>query len=293
MILAKYGFAFKKSLGQNFLIDPNILRIIAAHAELDPRTGVIEVGAGIGALTEELAKQAGRVLAFEIDRRLIPILEETLQPYANVKVIHQDVLKADLKSMVNSYLVGMEKIKVVANLPYYVTTPILVHLIESGLLLDGLVLMVQKEVAQRLLAKSGTKAYGSLTVFIQYYLKPQLIKVVPRHVFVPRPNVDSALIKLSPRTSPPVQVVNEAFFFKTVRASFAKRRKTLLNNLIQFAGEQNKERILDVLAQLGINPQIRGENLTIDQFAALANKLYHKLALSPEFMNPSLGEWND
>lgn len=272
-ILAKYNFRFKKSLGQNFLVDANILRLIIHHAELDRQTGVIEVGAGIGTLTEALAQHAGRVLSFEIDQRLKPILEETLAPYANVRIIHQDVLKADLKSLVDDWLSGYEKLKVVANLPYYVTTPILERLLESGLAFCGMVLMVQKEMAQRLVAKAGSKDYGSLTVFIQYYLEPRLIKVVPPSVFIPKPHVDSALIKLLPRTKPPVAVRDEAFFFQMVRACFAQRRKTLLNNLLPFVGETKKERLAELLAAVGIHPQIRAESLTIEQFAQLANAL--------------------
>lgn len=277
-ILEKYGFAFKKSLGQNFLIDPNILRVISAQAELDASTGVIEVGAGIGTLTEELAKQAGRVLSFEIDQRLIPILEETLKPYSNIKLIYQDVLKADVKHLAKKWLKGLPHIKVVANLPYYVTTPILTHLLENGPSFEAMVIMVQKEVAQRLLAKPGTKDYGSLTVFVQYYLEPHFYKVIPRQVFIPQPHVDSALLKLIRRQKPPVKVVDEPFFFQMVRACFAKRRKTLLNNLLPFAGEDQKEPLLKLLADLAISPQARGESLSIEQFAALANGLYPLLS---------------
>lgn len=272
-IIAKYNFSFKKSLGQNFLVDANILRLIIHHAELDEKTGVIEVGAGIGTLTEALAGEAGRVLSFEIDQRLKPILEETLAPYSNVRIIHQDVLKADLRSLVEGWLSGLEKLKVVANLPYYVTTPILERFLESGLPFSGMVLMVQKELAQRLVAKAGSKDYGSLTVFIQYYMEPRLIKVVPPSVFLPKPNVDSALVKLLPRTQPPVAVQDEAFFFQTVRACFAKRRKTLLNNLSAYGAGANKEELARLLISLGIDPKARAEALTIEQFARLANAL--------------------
>ncbi|GGK32013.1 ribosomal RNA small subunit methyltransferase A [Caldalkalibacillus thermarum] len=274
MLLEKYGFTFKKSLGQNFLIDSNILRAQVEAAALDKTTGVIEVGPGIGALTEQLAIRAGRVVAFEIDQRLIPILEESLRPYDNVHIIHQDVLKADLEQVVKTYLRGLDKLKVVANLPYYVTTPILLHFIESGLRFEHIVVMVQKEVADRLTATAGSKDYGSLTVFVQYYTEPELIKVVPKTVFVPRPQVDSALVKLSLRKEPPVQVVDEDLFFKTVRACFAQRRKTLLNNLLhQLVGKERKRELVQVLHELDIDPSRRGETLTIAEFARLANGL--------------------
>ncbi|EGL81851.1 Ribosomal RNA small subunit methyltransferase A [Caldalkalibacillus thermarum TA2.A1] len=274
MLLEKYGFTFKKSLGQNFLVDSNILRAQVEAAALDKTTGVIEVGPGIGALTEQLAIRAGRVVAFEIDQRLIPILEESLRPYDNVHIIHQDVLKADLEQVVKTYLRGLDKLKVVANLPYYVTTPILLHFIESGLRFEHIVVMVQKEVADRLTATAGSKDYGSLTVFVQYYTEPELIKVVPKTVFVPRPQVDSALVKLSLRKEPPVQVVDEDLFFKTVRACFAQRRKTLLNNLLhQLVGKERKRELVQVLHELDIDPSRRGETLTIAEFARLANGL--------------------
>ncbi|WP_307342693.1 16S rRNA (adenine(1518)-N(6)/adenine(1519)-N(6))-dimethyltransferase RsmA [Caldalkalibacillus uzonensis] len=274
MLLEKYGFSFKKSLGQNFLIDTNVLRTAVKAAEVDETTGVIEVGPGIGALTEQLAKQAGRIVAFEIDQRLLPILQESLQPYDNVRIIHQDVLKVNLKEVVETYFEGMGKIKVVANLPYYVTTPILFHFIESGLRFEHMVLMVQREVADRLTAKAGSKDYGSLTVCVQYYAEPQLIKVVPKTVFVPKPKVDSALVKLTLRTEPPVQVADETLFFKTVRACFHQRRKTLLNNLLhQLIDKKRKTELLKVLDELGIAPTRRGETLTIDEFARLANRL--------------------
>ncbi|MCM3457132.1 16S rRNA (adenine(1518)-N(6)/adenine(1519)-N(6))-dimethyltransferase RsmA [Heyndrickxia oleronia] len=275
-ILKKYGFSFKKSLGQNFLIDPNILRNITESAGLTKETGSIEIGPGIGALTEHLARSSKKVLAFEIDQRLLPILEDTLSPYDNVKVVHQDILKADVQGLIETEFKDIKDIMVVANLPYYVTTPIITQLLTKRLPLRGIVVMLQKEVADRISAKPGTKEYGSLSIAIQYYTKAETVMVVPKTVFMPQPNVDSAVIRLTLHDEPIVNVDNEEFFFQVTRASFAQRRKTLLNNLTSQLpnGKGVKEEILEALDQIGIDPGRRGETLSIEEFAALSNALY-------------------
>ncbi|GIN42278.1 16S rRNA (adenine(1518)-N(6)/adenine(1519)-N(6))-dimethyltransferase RsmA [Heyndrickxia oleronia] len=275
-ILKKYGFSFKKSLGQNFLIDPNILRNITESAGLTKETGSIEIGPGIGALTEHLARSSKKVLAFEIDQRLLPILEDTLSPYDNVKVVHQDILKADVQGLIETEFKDIQDIMVVANLPYYVTTPIITQLLTKRLPLRGIVVMLQKEVADRISAKPGTKEYGSLSIAIQYYTKAETVMVVPKTVFMPQPNVDSAVIRLTLHDEPIVNVDDEEFFFQVTRASFAQRRKTLLNNLTSQLpnGKGVKEEILEALGQIGIDPGRRGETLSIEEFAALSNALY-------------------
>ncbi|MFZ0444653.1 MAG: 16S rRNA (adenine(1518)-N(6)/adenine(1519)-N(6))-dimethyltransferase RsmA, partial [Bacillus sp. (in: firmicutes)] len=210
-ILEKYGFSFKKSLGQNFLIEPNVLSRIVDHANVTDKTGVIEIGPGIGALTEQLARRAKKVVAFEIDQRLLPILNETLAPYSNVTVIHQDVLEADLMGAITEHFNDCEEIMVVANLPYYVTTPIIMKLLEDKLPLKGIVVMLQKEVADRIAANPSTKEYGSLSIAVQYYTDAKTVMTVPKTVFVPQPNVDSAIIRLLVRDEPIVELKNESF----------------------------------------------------------------------------------
>ncbi|SES43581.1 16S rRNA (adenine(1518)-N(6)/adenine(1519)-N(6))-dimethyltransferase RsmA [Psychrobacillus sp. OK032] len=275
-ILKKYGFSFKKSLGQNFLIDPNILRNIVGHAELTKDSAAIEIGPGIGALTEHLARSAGKVIAFEIDQRLLPVLEDTLSPYDNVEIIHSDILKADVKQIFAEKLENYNDVMVVANLPYYVTTPILLKLLMDRLPVRGMVVMMQKEVADRITAKPGTKAYGSLSIAIQYYMKAEVAMIVPKAVFMPQPNVESAVIKLTRHETPPVQVIDEDFLFQVSRGSFVQRRKTIINNLQSSLpnGKQKKELILQSLEKVGINPTRRGETLTIEEFGQLADELY-------------------
>ena len=276
-ILEKYGFSFKKSLGQNFLIDTNILRRIIDFAELDPeKSGAIEIGPGIGALTEQLAKSSKKVLAFEIDQRLLPILKETLSPYPHVDVIHQDVLKANVAKEIEERFEGIEDIMVVANLPYYVTTPIIMKLLEEQLPIRGIVCMLQKEVADRIAAEPGTKEYGSLSIAIQYYTKAETVMIVPKTVFIPQPNVDSAVIRLMKREKPLVEVIDENFFFTVTRASFAQRRKTIQNNLVSQLpnGKEKKEAILSALEKAGIDPSRRGETLSIEEFGKLSDELY-------------------
>lgn len=274
-ILKKYGFSFKKSLGQNFLIDPNILRNIVGHADLTKDSAAIEVGPGIGALTEHLARQAGKVVSFEIDQRLLPVLEDTLSPYDNVEIIHSDILKANVKEVIDIQLAGYEDIMVVANLPYYVTTPILMKLLMEGLPLRGMVVMMQKEVADRISAKPGTKAYGSLSIAVQYYMQAEIAMIVPKTVFMPQPNVDSAVLRLIRHDAPPVQVKDEDFFFTVTKAAFAQRRKTLLNNLQSQLpnGKARKEEILVALEEAGIEPTRRGETLSIEEFGKLSDHL--------------------
>ncbi|MEK5096125.1 16S rRNA (adenine(1518)-N(6)/adenine(1519)-N(6))-dimethyltransferase RsmA [Bacillus sp. FSL W8-0848] len=274
-ILDKYGFSFKKSLGQNFLIDTNILDRIVDHAGVTERTGVIEIGPGIGALTEQLAKRAKKVAAFEIDQRLLPILKDTLAPYDNVTVIHQDVLKADVKAVMDEQFQDCDEVMVVANLPYYVTTPIIMKFLEENLPLKGIVVMLQKEVADRMAAKPSSKEYGSLSIAVQFYTEPKTVMGVPKTVFVPQPNVDSAVIKLTLREAPAVAVKDESFFFQVVRASFAQRRKTLLNNLFNNLpnGKEKKADIEKALRDSQIDGKRRGESLSIEEFAVLSDRL--------------------
>ncbi|MFS0638420.1 16S rRNA (adenine(1518)-N(6)/adenine(1519)-N(6))-dimethyltransferase RsmA [Mesobacillus foraminis] len=275
-ILEKYGFSFKKSLGQNFLIDTNILNRIVDHAGLTDETAAIEIGPGIGALTEQLARRSKKVVAFEIDQRLLPILQDTLSPYQNVKIIHKDILKADVHEMISQELAEFKDIMVVANLPYYVTTPIIMKLLEEKLPIRGIVGMLQKEVADRIAARPGTKEYGSLSIAIQYYTKAETVMVVPKTVFMPQPNVDSAVIRLTLREEPAVKVKDESFFFQVTRASFAQRRKTILNNLTSQLpdGKQKKEEIVSALKEAGIEESRRGETLSLEEFGLLSDALY-------------------
>ncbi|MBL1223659.1 16S rRNA (adenine(1518)-N(6)/adenine(1519)-N(6))-dimethyltransferase RsmA [Enterococcus sp. BWR-S5] len=274
-ILKKHGFSFKKSLGQNFLTEPNILRKIVETAEINQETNVIEVGPGIGALTEHLAKNAAQVLAFEIDDRLIPVLEDTLSPYDNVTVVNQDVLKANLIEETKQIFTKELPIKVVANLPYYITTPIMMHFLESDLDVAEMIVMMQKEVADRISAVPGTKAYGSLSIAVQYYMEAAVAFIVPKTVFVPQPNVDSAIITLKRREQPAVEVSNEKEFFKLTKASFQLRRKTLWNNLTHFYGkdEATVAWLKTSLAEAEIDPSRRGETLSLEEFARLSNTL--------------------
>ena len=275
-ILDKYGFSFKKSLGQNFLIDPNVLRNIVSQAHLTENSGAIEVGPGIGALTEHLARGAKKVVSFEIDQRLLPVLEDTLSPYDNVIIVHSDILKADVEAVIAEQMPGIDDIMVVANLPYYVTTPILMKLLNDRLPIRGFVVMMQKEVADRITAKPGTKAYGSLSIAIQYYCTAEVAMTVPKTVFMPQPNVDSAVIRLIKHDKPPVEVIDEDFLFVVTRASFVQRRKTIFNNLqagLQ-GGKAKKDDILTALEAAGIDPKRRGETLTIEEFGRLADALH-------------------
>lgn len=277
-LLQKHGFTLKKSLGQNFLIDPNILHKIVSAAELDESKGALEIGPGIGALTQQLAKRAGRVVAVEIDRRLLPLLKETLEAHPNASVVHGDVLKADLKQLFGQYFTECGKVSVVANLPYYITTPIIMMLLEDKLPLEHIVVMIQKEVAERMSAKPGGKEYGSLSIAVQYYCEPEIVTIVPHTVFIPQPNVDSAVIKLKVRERPAVEVQDESFFFEVVQASFVQRRKTIYNNLAaRFFTKETKGRLEAILQEAGIEPSRRGETLSIEEYARLSECLSRSL----------------
>lgn len=275
-ILEKHGFSFKKSLGQNFLIDPNVLANIVSHAGLTEKTGVIEIGPGIGALTEHLARSAGKVVAFEIDGRLLPVLEDTMSPYNNVTIIHQDILEADLKRAMTEHFAEYEEVVVVANLPYYVTTPIIMKFLLEQIPVSGMIIMMQKEVADRITASPGTKAYGSLSIAIQYYMDADVAMIVPKTVFMPQPNVESAVLRLTRKATPPAEVIDEDFLFKVSRGSFVQRRKTILNNLQTSLpdGKEKKDLIVEKLNSVGVDPQRRGETLTVEEFAKLSNALH-------------------
>ena len=274
-VLERHGFTFKKSFGQNFLTDTNILQKIVDTAEIDDQVNVIEIGPGIGALTEFLAERAAQVMAFEVDHRLVPILADTLRDFDNVTVVNEDILKVDLAQHIQNFKNPDLPIKVVANLPYYITTPILMHLIESGIPFSEFVVMMQKEVADRISAKPNTKAYGSLSIAVQYYMTAKVAFIVPRTVFVPAPNVDSAILKMVRRPEPAVAVEDEKFFFKVSKASFIHRRKTLWNNLTGYFGKTDeiKDKLTKALDQAGLSPSVRGEALGLEEFASLADAL--------------------
>ena len=274
-VLERHGFTFKKSFGQNFLTDTNILQKIVDTAEIDDQVNVIEIGPGIGALTEFLAERAAEVMAFEIDHRLVPILADTLRDFDNVTVVNEDILKVDLAQHIQNFKNPDLPIKVVANLPYYITTPILMHLIESGIPFSEFVVMMQKEVADRISAQPNTKAYGSLSIAVQYYMTAKVAFIVPRTVFVPAPNVDSAILKMVRRPEPAVAVKDEQLFFKVSKASFTHRRKTLWNNLTGYFGktEEIKDKLTKALDQAGLSPSVRGEALSLAEFASLSDAL--------------------
>ncbi|MGB3160117.1 16S rRNA (adenine(1518)-N(6)/adenine(1519)-N(6))-dimethyltransferase RsmA [Carnobacterium sp.] len=278
-ILKKHGFSLKKSLGQNFIIDSNILTKIVHTAELNKQTNVVEVGPGIGALTEHLARASKEVVAFEIDERLLPVLADTLSPYDNVTIINKDVLQANLKETLSEKIDLTEPLMVVANLPYYITTPIIMYFLESAIRIDALVIMMQKEVAERVTSAPGSKAYGSLSIAVQYYMDAEISFIVPKTVFVPQPNVDSAIIKLTRRETPAVEVIDEKVFFEVTRAAFVQRRKTLWNNLIGRYGKNDlvKEKLIEALDYAEIDPKRRGETLSLVEFGKLADGIYLKL----------------
>lgn len=276
-IIEKFKFRFSKSLGQNFLIDGNIIEKIYDGAGINQEDGIIEVGPGIGTLTQGLCERAGKVVAIELDNNLLPILDYTLGDYENFQVVHGDVLKIDLHSLIEEKFADVKELKVVANLPYYITTPIIMKLLEERLKIDKIVVMVQKEVALRMKASPGNKDYGALSIAVQYYSNAEIIVNVPKNVFVPKPNVDSAVIMLDVYKEPRVKVMDEKLFFNVVKAAFGKRRKTLLNTLSTGGLELEKQEVLSVLEKCNIDPQLRGEVLSIEEFANISNAIYqHK-----------------
>lgn len=271
--IQKYQFAFQKRFGQNFLIDSHVLDKIVNAAGITQDDCVLEIGPGIGTMTQYLAERARQVTAVEIDTNLIPILKETLSDYDNVMVINEDILKVDIKKLAEEYN-GGKPIKVVANLPYYITTPIIMGLFESGVPIDNITVMVQKEVADRMQVGPGSKDYGALSLAVQYYAEPYIVANVPPNCFIPRPNVGSAVIRLTRHQTPPVEVKDRELMFKLIRASFNQRRKTLLNGLnnspeLSFG----KEQIAAAIEQLGVPAAVRGEALTLEQFARLSDLL--------------------
>lgn len=272
-ILDKYGFSFQKKFGQNFLIDENVVRKIVREAGVTKDDFVLEVGPGIGTMTQILCEEAREVVAVEIDKKLIPILtKDTLSYYDNVTVINEDILKLDIAKLAKEKNDG-RPIKVVANLPYYITTPIIMGLFESGVALDSITIMVQKEVADRMQVGPGTKDYGALSLAVQYYAKPSIVLTVPASCFMPRPNVDSAVIKLERYSQPPVDVKDAHLMFNIIRASFNQRRKTMTNSVVNASLGITKERLLEALEACGLPTTVRGEALTLEQFAQLANEL--------------------
>mgnify|MGYP004452362501 CR=1 FL=1 len=273
-VLKKYGFRFQKRYGQNFLIDSHILEKIIEAAEITKEDMVLEIGPGIGTMTQYLAEHAREVVAVEIDKTLIPILEDTLSAYDNVTVINEDILKVDIEALAREKN-GNRPIKVVANLPYYITTPIIMGLFESHTPLASITIMVQKEVADRMQAGPGTKDYGALSLAVQYYAKPEIMMNVSPGCFIPKPNVGSAVIRLTRYEQNPVQVKDEDFLFSLIRAAFGQRRKTLVNSLTNASFlSVSKEEILRALSEMGISETVRGEALTLEEFAKLSNLLF-------------------
>lgn len=271
-VLKKHQFRMQKKYGQNFLIDANILNKIIEAAQITEKDCVLEIGPGIGTMTQYLAEAAGKVIAVEIDRGLIPVLEDTLSSYDNVVVLCEDILKMDLEALSREN--GGRPIKVVANLPYYITTPIIMALFESHIPLTSITVMVQSEVADRMQVGPGTKDYGALSLAVQYFAKPEVVARVPASCFIPRPNVDSTVIRLVRHTSPPVEVADEAYLFAIIRASFNQRRKTLVNGLVNAENlGVTRQQVEEVLEQMGISKTIRGETFTLERFAELSNRL--------------------
>lgn len=276
-VLNKYQFTFQKKFGQNFLIDTHVLDKIIRAANITKDDFVLEIGPGIGTMTQYLAESAGEVCAVEIDKNLIPILQDTLKDYDNVTVINNDILKVDIRKMADEKNQG-RPIKVVANLPYYITTPIIMGLFENHVPVESITVMVQKEVADRMQVGPGTKDYGALSLAVQYYAEPYIVANVPPNCFMPRPKVGSAVIRLTRHSQPPVQVNNEKLMFQIIRASFNQRRKTLANSLKNYEGLSfDKDEIEQAIAACGFQPTIRGEALSLEEFARLSNILNENL----------------
>ncbi len=272
-IIEKYKFRFSKSLGQNFLVDGNTIDKIIRSGGIGPGDNVLEVGPGIGTLTQMLCQEAGKVVAIEKDRALIPILKnDTLKDCENLTVLHGDILKEDIRAITSEYF-GTGSFKLVANLPYYITTPIIMRFLEEDLPVTDILVMIQKEVAERIEALPGSKSYGALSVAVQYYAEPQIMGIVPKHVFMPSPKVDSIIIRLKVRQEPPVKLLDKKLFFQTVKASFAMRRKTLYNSLRKNL-PYGQDTILQALKSSAIEPKRRGETLSIEEFATLSNEIY-------------------
>ena len=271
-ILKKYNFNFQKRFGQNFLIDTHILEKIVDEAGIDEDDCVLEIGPGIGTMTQYLCERAGRVIAVEIDKALIPILNDTLSSYNNVTIINEDILKVDITKLCNEYNNG-RPIKVVANLPYYITTPIIMGLFESGCPLESITIMVQKEVADRMKCGPGSKDYGALSLAVQFYSNPEIVANVSPESFIPKPGVGSSVIRLTRYPKPPVEVDDEKYMFKLIRTAFNMRRKTMVNSLMSGNLGLTKEEILSAIDKLTLSPQVRGEALTLNEFAALSNIL--------------------
>ena len=272
-IIQKYNFTFQKRFGQNFLIDPHVLDKIIDAAMIDKDDFVIEIGPGIGTMTQLLCERAGYVSAIEIDKELIPILRETLAPYDNISVHNADVMKIDLAKLIEEES-GGRRVKVVANLPYYITTPIIMGLLENHIPVESITVMVQKEVAERMQCGPGTKSYGALSLAVQFYSEPYIAANVPPNCFMPRPNVGSSVIRLTLHKVPPVAVKDEKLLFKIIRGAFNQRRKTLVNALSNYSElDRDKETVANVLNELGIDLNIRGEALNLSDFAAIADRL--------------------
>ena len=276
-ILTRHGFTFSKALGQNFLIDPSVCPRMAAALEADDHTGVLEIGPGIGVLTKELSAVCGRVAAVELDRRLPDVLAETLADCPNVQVVPGDVLQMDLQALFADQFADCDRLQVCANLPYYITTPVLMRLLESELPIERLVVMVQLEAAKRLCAPLGTRDCGAVSAAVEYYTQAEILFEVGRESFYPSPNVDSAVIALTRRQQPPVQVTDEGYFFRVVKGAFLQRRKTLANSLNAALGVPKAE-LTALFQSLGLSATARAEQLTMSQMAALANALYEKKA---------------
>ena len=276
--LRKHNIRIKKRLGQNFLIDEGILNRIVEIANLNKKDIVVEIGPGMGNLTKKLAQKVKKVLAIEIDENLVKLLKETLRPYSNIEIIHADILKIDLKKLlITGHRSPITKVKVVANLPYYITTPIIIHLLKAREILSNIVVMVQKEVGRRMVAKPRTKDYGAFSLLVQYYTKPQITIKVPRSAFLPEPEVDSCVVNLEVLEKPAVEVKDEELFFKVVRAAFEQRRKTLKNALSQTKDLRlSKKKVLEILEKADVKPLRRGETLSLEEFARLSNLLGKK-----------------